>query len=236
MGLDRQLQHELPVLALPDLQEGPVVRGADVVAFGVHEEDVGRLVADMAPQDEGRRAVGPHLARAPPCARRPPPGSGARGRAPPRTGGRPWPGSRSPPRRRGHGPCGRGPPAWSPGCRPTRSRTGDRGRVRARASCGTCRRRRRPRSCGCRPGRACPRGGAGPGSRSTASSSLRVAQVGDSDGRPGEPTRSADRPPGPEASPGSVPMIADTRSRNCLERAGARRRGVGRRGARKGGP
>ena len=61
VGLDGQLQHELAVLALADLEEGALVGGADVIALGVHEEDVGRLGPHVAPEDEGRRAVGPDL-------------------------------------------------------------------------------------------------------------------------------------------------------------------------------
>ena len=55
MGLDRQLQHEPAVLALTDLQEGPLVRGPDVVALRAHEEGVGPLARDLATEDEGRR-------------------------------------------------------------------------------------------------------------------------------------------------------------------------------------
>ena len=199
--LDRQLQHELAVLALADLQEGALVRGTDVVALGIHQEDVGRLVPDVAAEDERCRAVGPHLAerffvpgrhlpaQAPEVQRRLEE-MADRGQALGPLSGR-----------QVAAPCGRGPPGWWPGSRPTQSRTGGRRRAGARASCGRCRRRRRPRSCGCRPGRACPRGGAGPGSRSTASSSLRAALVGGSDGRPANiPVR----PNGARSRPGGA--------------------------------
>jgi len=41
---------KLAVLALADLQEGAVVGDPDVVALGIDEEDVGLLVADVAPK------------------------------------------------------------------------------------------------------------------------------------------------------------------------------------------
>ena len=65
MGPHRQFQHELAVLALADLQEGPLVGGADVVALGIYEQDVGVLIADLAPEYEGRRTVGADLAKRP---------------------------------------------------------------------------------------------------------------------------------------------------------------------------
>ena len=58
MGLDRQLEHELAVLALADLQERALVGGADVVALRVDEEDVGPLAADLAAEDERGGPVG----------------------------------------------------------------------------------------------------------------------------------------------------------------------------------
>jgi hypothetical protein len=48
----------LAALALADLEEGPLLGGADLVALGVDQEDVGGLAGDLAAQDEGRRPVG----------------------------------------------------------------------------------------------------------------------------------------------------------------------------------
>ena len=42
LRVHRELEHELAVLALADLQEGSLVGHADVVAFGVDEEESGR--------------------------------------------------------------------------------------------------------------------------------------------------------------------------------------------------
>ena len=62
MGGHAELEGELPVLALPDLEERPVVRGPDVVPLGVDEQDVGRPAApDLPAEQEGRRAVRPDL-------------------------------------------------------------------------------------------------------------------------------------------------------------------------------
>ena len=38
--LHGQLEHELAVLALADLEERPIVRGTDVIALGVDQQDV----------------------------------------------------------------------------------------------------------------------------------------------------------------------------------------------------
>jgi hypothetical protein len=54
----RQLEHELAALALADLEEGPLLGCADLVALGVDQDDVGGLAGDLAAQDEGRRPVG----------------------------------------------------------------------------------------------------------------------------------------------------------------------------------
>ena len=132
-GLDRELEGELAVLALPDLQERPVVRRPDVVALGVDEQDVGLVAADLAAKDERRRAVGADpvqrlavllgdlTAQAPDVQRRL------------EEVAEPSPGSRSPRSRRGRGRCGRAPAAWSPGCRLTPGRT--RGPAAGRNTC-----------------------------------------------------------------------------------------------------
>jgi len=39
------LEEELAVLRLPDLEERSLLRGTDVVALGVDEQDVGSLLA-----------------------------------------------------------------------------------------------------------------------------------------------------------------------------------------------
>ncbi len=169
VALHRQLEHELAVLALADLQEGPVVGGPDVVALRVDEEDVGRLVPDLPAEDEGGGAVraGRRQRGLVVRADRPPePTDVQRGLE---QVVRPWPGSRARPAGPGRARCGRAPPAWWPGCRPTRARRPGRAPGAARGACGRCRRCRCPRSCGCRPGRRVPRRGGGRGSRSWAS-------------------------------------------------------------------
>ena len=134
-GEDRDVEHELAVLALADLEERPVVGGPDVVALGVHEQDVRRRVADLAAEDERRGAVGPDARRG---ARAPTSGSAGRRRAPPRTGARRWRGSRARRPSRGRRRSGRAPPGSWRGCRPTGGRRAGPAPAGRRGASGTC--------------------------------------------------------------------------------------------------